>query len=133
MDNHMGNHSENENINGNINSNDNVVTKVMRHKYGEYLNVLLSDEELEKVKSEFPVDWAERIERLSEYIASSGKKYKSHIAVIRAWARRDADKTPTQDQHKTNTEPTQGAARFSTFDPQRALQEAIARSDSKYG
>ena len=125
---------ENENINENINSNDNVVTKAVRHKYGEYLNVLLSNEELEKVKAEFPIDWSERIERLSEYIATSGKKYKSHIAVIRSWARRDTEApAPTQDQHQTNGRPTQEAARFSTFDPQRALQEAIARSDSKYG
>lgn len=60
-----------------------------RHRYGEYKNVLLSDLELEKLKSEFPDDWQERIERLSGYIASSGKKYKSHLATIRNWARND--------------------------------------------
>ena len=59
-------------------------------KYGEYQNVLLSDGELDKLKSEFPSDWAARIERLSEYIASSGKKYRSHLATIRSWARKDA-------------------------------------------
>lgn len=59
-------------------------------KYGEYQNVLLSDEELDKLKSEFPSDWAARIERLSEYIASSGKKYRSHLATIRSWAKKDA-------------------------------------------
>lgn len=129
-DNQTIHRAENENINGNINSNDNVVTKAVRHKYGEYLNVLLSDEELEKVKAEFPIDWSERIERLSEYIATSGKKYKSHIAVIRSWARRDTEApAPTQDQHQTNARPTQEAARFNTFNPQKALEDAIARSD----
>lgn len=59
-------------------------------KYGEYQNVLLTDEEMDKLKSEFPSDWAARIERLSEYIASSGRKYKSHLATIRSWARKDA-------------------------------------------
>lgn len=59
-------------------------------KYGEYQNVLLSDGELDKLKSEFPSDWAARIERLSEYIASSGKKYRSHLATIRSWAKKDA-------------------------------------------
>ena len=59
-------------------------------KYGEYQNVLLSDEELEKLKAEYPSDWAARIERLSEYIASSGKKYRSHLATIRSWAKKDA-------------------------------------------
>ena len=58
-------------------------------KYGEYQNVILTDEELDKLKSEFPSDWAARIERLSEYIASSGKKYRSHLATIRSWAKKD--------------------------------------------
>lgn len=59
-------------------------------KYGEYQNVLLTDEEMDKLKAEFPSDWAARIERLSEYIASSGKKYRSHLATIRSWAKKDA-------------------------------------------
>ena len=63
--------------------------KPIRHKYGHYSNVLLSDEDLKKVKTEFPDDWAERIERLSEYIASTGKSYKNHLATIRSWARKD--------------------------------------------
>ncbi len=65
--------------------------KKTRHKYGHYSNVLLSDEELDKLKIEFPTDWEQRIERLSEYIASKGAKYKNHLATIRAWARKDVD------------------------------------------
>jgi predicted phage replisome organizer len=65
--------------------------KQTRHKYGEYNNVLLTDEELEKLKTEFP-DWKERIERLSSYIAQSGKSYKSHLATIRNWARKDKER-----------------------------------------
>lgn len=63
--------------------------KPARHKYGNYKNVLLSDDDLEKLKSEFPKDWEARIERLSEYIASSGKSYKNHLATIRSWARKE--------------------------------------------
>ena len=59
-----------------------------RHKYGEYKNVLLSDEELERLQKELP-DWQNMVERLSEYIASSGKKYKSHYATLRSWNRRE--------------------------------------------
>lgn len=62
--------------------------KPTKHKYGEYNNVLLTDDELDKLKSEYP-DWAERIERLSSYVASTGKSYKSHYATIRNWARKD--------------------------------------------
>ena len=62
--------------------------KKVKHKYGEYKNVLLTDEELEKLKEEYP-DYLERIERLSSYVESTGKKYKSHYATIRNWARND--------------------------------------------
>ena len=62
-----------------------------KHKYGEYKNVLLTDDELEKLKAEY-TDYLDRIERLSSYIASTGKAYKSHYATIRNWARADAEK-----------------------------------------
>lgn len=63
--------------------------KPVKHKYGEYKNVLLTDEEMEKLRELFPDDLQVRIERLSEYIASTGKSYKSHYATIRSWANRD--------------------------------------------
>ena len=64
--------------------------KPQKHKYGQYQNVLLSDDELEKLKTEFPVDWEERIERVSGYCASKGTSYKNYLATIRNWAKRDA-------------------------------------------
>ena len=72
----------------------NVPTKPIRHKYGAYKNVLLTDEDVDKLQEEFPEDWSGRIERLSEYIASTGKKYKNHLATIRSWSRKDADQKP---------------------------------------
>lgn len=69
-----------------------------RHKYGAYNNVLLSDEDMDKLKDEFPTDWEARIERLSEYIASKGAKYKNHLATIRSWARKE------QPQQKKESE-----------------------------
>ena len=63
----------------------------VKHKYGEYNNVLLTDEELQKLKTEYS-DYQERIERLSSYVASTGKSYKNHYATIRSWARNDAEK-----------------------------------------
>ena len=67
--------------------------KPVKHKYGEYNNVLLTDEEMEKLKTEYS-DVDERIERLSSYVASTGKSYKSHYATIRNWARKDATIKP---------------------------------------
>ena len=80
--------------------------KPVKHKYGEYNNVLLTDAELEKLEAEYP-DYEERIERLSSYVASTGKSYKSHYATIRNWARKDANKPvyakqPTQPKNSTD-------------------------------
>lgn len=63
--------------------------KEPRHKYGAYGNVLLPDEDFEKLMVEFPADYTLRIERLSEYMASTGKSYKNHLATIRSWARKE--------------------------------------------
>lgn len=77
----------------------NADSKPARHKYGQYQNVLLSDEDYAKLQAEFPDDFMERIERLSEYIASSGKKYKDHLATIRSWARKDANRRPEKQTY----------------------------------
>ena len=68
-------------------------------KYGEYRNVLLSDGEADKLREEFPDDWRQRVERLSEYMASTGKGYRNHLATIRAWARRDAPKEEKKNRY----------------------------------
>lgn len=67
------------------------VNKEIKHKFGEFQNVLLLEEEFKKLEERFPTDLDKRIERLSGYIASSGKKYKSHYATIISWARKDAE------------------------------------------
>ena len=80
-----------------ININKKNSSKPVRHKYGEYKNVLLSDEDMEKLKAEFPSDYLERIERLSGYIASTGKSYKNHLATIRNWAKKDKATTSNKN------------------------------------
>ena len=62
------------------------------HRYGTYANVFLTDEEFATLKREFPVDYDQRIERLSAYMASKGRNYSNHLATIQSWARWDADK-----------------------------------------
>lgn len=57
--------------------------------YGEFKNVSLSEEELEKLKERFPYDWRDKIELLSTYMSSTGKRYKSHYATILSWARKE--------------------------------------------
>ncbi len=73
-----------------------------KHKYGEYKNVLLTDDEFEKLKAEY-ADYLDRIERLSSYIASTGKAYKSHYATIKNWARADAEKGRSNGAKQTSS------------------------------
>lgn len=75
-----------------------------RHRYGEYQNVLLSDQDIEKLKAELPDEYESYIERLSSYMASSGKSYKNHLATIRNWARRDKEKSPPKTKKETEAE-----------------------------
>ena len=70
--------------------------KPVRHKYGQYQNVLLSDEQMEKLKTEFPYDYQERIENVSEYCKSKGKSYSDYLATIRSWDRRDKKQAKTK-------------------------------------
>ena len=69
--------------------------------YGAFKNVRLSDDDLEKLKTEFP-DWEDRIERLSEYMASTGKTYRDHLATIRTWARKDRERNANAPVRKND-------------------------------
>ena len=69
--------------------------------YGAFKNVRLSDDDLGKLKTEFP-DWEDRIERLSEYMASTGKTYRDHLATIRTWARKDRERNANAPVRKND-------------------------------
>lgn len=85
---------------------ENIYNAPIRHKHGEYGNVFLSDEDFEKLKSEFPADYKDRIEQLSSYMESTGKSYKNHLATIRNWSKRDAvSKTDTTKKKPGNANP----------------------------
>ena len=60
--------------------------------YGRYENVILTDKEFSELKAELPDKWEYYIDRLSGYIASTGRKYKNHAATIRRWATDDTAK-----------------------------------------
>ena len=88
--------------------------KTPKLQYGEFKNVLLSDVELEKLKTEFPTDWERRIEDLSEYMASTGKTYKNHLATIRTWKRLDEKR-----QAKPTDQPPKNAPPKVKFQPDK--------------
>ena len=60
--------------------------------YGRYQNVILTDKELADLQAEFPTVWEKYVEKLSAYMESTGKRYKSHAATIRRWASEDSQK-----------------------------------------
>ena len=66
--------------------------KPKKHQYGSQSNVLLTDEEFQKLQERFPDDYAYRIETLSEGMARKGYKYKSHYLAILNWAKNEKPK-----------------------------------------
>ena len=59
---------------------------------GRYQNVFLSDTEIAELQAELPDLWQQYVEKLSEYMASTGKTYQNHAATIRRWAAEDRRK-----------------------------------------
>ena len=70
------------------------------HAHGRYRNVFLTDEELTELQSELPTLWQNYIDRLSEYMASTGKQYQNHAATIRRWAAEDRRKNASQTRNR---------------------------------
>lgn len=60
-----------------------------RARYGPHSNVFLTAKELQQLQEKFP-DWQQKIDRLSMYMKSSGKKYADHFATICYWADQDS-------------------------------------------
>lgn len=69
--------------------------------YGEFQNVKLTKEEYHKLEQANLLPY---IEKLSSYMASKNKKYKSHYATILNWSRRDKANTPEWFDKEQNTQ-----------------------------
>ena len=52
------------------------------HIFGRYGNVFLTEAEIAELQADFPSVW-------QEYMASTGRTYKSHAATIRRWVAKD--------------------------------------------
>ena len=69
--------------------------------YGKYQNVFLTDTELAELKEEIPDKWAYYIDRLSGYIASTGKKYQNHAPPSCAGRRTMPRRLPRSRAYRT--------------------------------
>ena len=68
----------------------NISIEILKKKFGEFENVVLTGEEHEKlVGSLGDIGAKEYIERLSSYLAQSGRRYRSHYATLLNWWRKD--------------------------------------------
>lgn len=105
--------------------------KPVRHKYGQYQNVLLSDDQMAKLREECPTDWQERIERLSEYMASKGASYKDHLATIRAWKRKEGQSPPIRPQTGQAGQRPKNA--FLAYNQRETDYDALERELAKMG
>ena len=60
-----------------------------RELYWRYKNVSLTLPEYEQLKKDYPIYADKYIEKLSEYMESTGKSYNNHSATIRSWLQKD--------------------------------------------
>lgn len=68
----------------------NISIEILKKKFGEFENVVLTGEEHEKlVDSLGDIGAKEYIERLSSYLAQSGRRYRNHYATLLNWWRKD--------------------------------------------
>jgi hypothetical protein len=77
-----------------------------RKPYGEFNNVLLTNDERGKLIERFGEhDFNYRVEKLSSGIESKGYKYKSHYATILNWARKDEEDKKNGGTRKVGSNP----------------------------
>jgi predicted phage replisome organizer len=69
--------------------------KDIKHKYGTYQHVLLTNEQYEKLKQDFPTKYEKLINDLDEGIELKGYSYKNHYLAIRKWEARDKERSNT--------------------------------------
>ncbi len=65
--------------------------KEIKHIYGEFENVYLTDTELQKLKDRYN-DWEIKIKEMDSGIELKGYKYKNHYLAILKWAEKDSAK-----------------------------------------
>ncbi len=80
-----------------------IIKEIIKEKFGEFHNVLLTSEEFVKLKSKLGSECDSYIERLSNYIESTGKRYKSHYATILSWIQKDSQNNKIGGENYENS------------------------------
>ena len=68
--------------------------------HGQFQNVFLTDEEMHELWKQYPDSYERKIERLSQYIESTGKRYDNHYATLLSWLAQDENKEAAKPKRK---------------------------------
>lgn len=68
-------------------------SELKKELYGRYKNVSLTHSDYEQLKNDYPIYADKYIDKLSEYMESTGKSYKNHLATIQKWLAKDIKST----------------------------------------
>ena len=86
-----------KNVGENNTRENNTRESARKQAYGELHNVFLTNEELKRLIQRFNAPAVQRtIDRLSCYMESCGKKYKSHYATLLNWLKEDSEFSGSQ-------------------------------------
>jgi hypothetical protein len=130
--------TDNESLNDSLNEHPKPKrTKPIKHKYGEFQKVLLTDSEFEKLADDFGFDQRDKaISFLDAYIEEKGYKSKSHNLAIRRWvmdAVKENESKPKRYGRKEPVpgwmQPSLGAAELEAIQQVLKQQPATVASD----
>ncbi len=101
-----------------------------KNSYGEFGNVKMTTAEFEKFVQAVGAERANAlIEELSSYLASSGKRYKSHYATLLNWGRRKDKESEPKQRYLTTEEISQRNIEES----KRQMEAILAHRRSTHG
>ena len=101
-----------------------------QNSYGEFNNVKMTTAEFEKFVQAVGAERANAlIEELSSYLASSGKRYKSHYATLLNWGRRKDKESEPKKRYLTTEEISQRNIEES----ERQMKAILAHRRSAHG
>ena len=105
-------------------------TTPVKHKHGEYENVRLTDEELNKLIAKYgDVKTQQAIKKLDEYIEMSGKKYKSCYLAMLTWVYKSLDQDNKPKQQSNNRFNNFNQRQYTRDQYQTMEQELLNRQD----
>lgn len=67
---------------------------------GRFKNVLLTQNEIDELKTKFPNDYEAKIERLSRYLESTGKTYRNHFSTLLEWLEKDVNENDNDNKRE---------------------------------